>query len=116
MIARYELHSFSQEGNQAEAQGPPVTPTLIDLNGPLATLAQAAAQAPAQSHHLAPGYDHHMSQEAIEEANRRFMEEDERLAEINKQRAALDTHELSNRWDKNWITPLLKVDWYAPVS
>ena len=26
------------------------------------------------------------------------------------------TRELSNRWDKNWITPLLKVDWYAPVS
>ena len=34
-----------------------------------------------------------MSQEAIEEANRRFREEEERLAEINKQRIALDAVE-----------------------
>ena len=34
-----------------------------------------------------------MSKEAIEEPNRRYREEEERLAEINKQRSALEAVE-----------------------
>ena len=83
--------SFGRESNQAEAQGPLGTP-LIDLNGPPAELAQAAAQAPSQPHLLAPT-SNHMSQEEIEEANKRFKEEEERLAQINKQRLAIEAVE-----------------------
>ena len=82
--------SFGREGIQGEAQGPLLTPTLINLNGPPTEPAQAAAQAPTQTHLLAPGEDQYMSKEAIEKANKRYREEEERLAEINKQRVALE--------------------------
>ena len=85
--------SFGRGDAQTGAQGPPLTPALIDLNSLPAEPAQAAAQAPTQSHLLAPGEDQYMSKEAIEEANKRYEEKEERLAEINKQRVALEAVE-----------------------
>ena len=81
--------SFGRGEVQEGAQGPPLTPALIDFQVQPSEPAQAAAQAPAQAHLLAPGTDHHMSKEAIEAANKKYQEEDERLAKLNAQRVAV---------------------------